>query len=232
MTRGQGAVRVTLGRGADDMEIIAGGVSRDRNRTAAALLSAARDLILERGFAEFGVNAVARRAGCDKQLIYRYFGGLAGLLGELAAPLPGWIDAVSPVRLPRAQTYAEATERSLTAFLLALRSDRLVQRILGWRLATDDPAIIALGDVCLAAFVRRTEQDRGNLQPPPGLDADAINKVLIAAAQHLALAPASGGIVLRSEQDWKRIERMVTQIARQMLGAVNTGGRYLWRAKS
>jgi AcrR family transcriptional regulator len=212
------------------MQVIEGAAARDRGRTAAKLLEAARAIVFEDGFAAFGVNAVARRAGCDKQLIYRYFGGLDGLLVELAGNLPNWIDDAVPVRLPRAQTYAEATERSLAAFFGALRGNRLVQRILGWRLATDDAAVLSLGETCLTALARRMEQDRGPLTPPPGLDADAINKVLIAAAQQLALAPDAGGIALRSDADWRRVERMLTQIVRQMYGTLSTSSRYLWRS--
>lgn len=36
------------------------------------------------GFTKIGVNRIANQAGCDKVLIYRYFGGLDGLLVEWA----------------------------------------------------------------------------------------------------------------------------------------------------
>ncbi|HCV71491.1 MAG TPA: TetR family transcriptional regulator, partial [Agrobacterium sp.] len=52
---------------------------KDRAATEKAIFEAARSLLAEEGFQGFGINAVARRAGCDKQLIYRYFGGLEGL---------------------------------------------------------------------------------------------------------------------------------------------------------
>ena len=58
---------------------------RPRNRagTERAIFIAARTLLAEEGFQGFGVNAVARRAGCDKQLIYRYYGGLNGLIDAI-----------------------------------------------------------------------------------------------------------------------------------------------------
>lgn len=53
---------------------------RDRRSTEIKLTLAVEALILEEGFGAIGVNALARRAGVDKVLIYRYFGGLPGLL--------------------------------------------------------------------------------------------------------------------------------------------------------
>lgn len=78
-------------------------VQRDRDATRGRLLAAVATQIGQAGFGSVGVNAVARRASVDKVLIYRYFGGLPGLLaayGEegdfwwqvddlLAMPLPG-----------------------------------------------------------------------------------------------------------------------------------------------
>jgi len=84
---------------------------RDRHSTEARLVLAVEGLILEEGFGAIGINALARRAGVDKVLIYRYFGGLPGLLaayGEqgdfwwqvedlIAEPLP---DGSDPQELP------------------------------------------------------------------------------------------------------------------------------------
>ena len=43
-----------------------------------------------RDFPPFGINAVARQAGCDKVLIYRYFNGLEGLLMAFAETTELW----------------------------------------------------------------------------------------------------------------------------------------------
>ena len=61
--------------------------TRDRARTEAAILSAAERQLADGGFTAFGVNAIARAAGCDKQLIYRYFGGLDGLADAIGRQL-------------------------------------------------------------------------------------------------------------------------------------------------
>jgi AcrR family transcriptional regulator len=64
---------------------------RDRSATERAILAAAKGLLAEEGFQNFGINAVARRAGCDKQLIYRYYGGLDGLVEAIGTDLGTWV---------------------------------------------------------------------------------------------------------------------------------------------
>lgn len=52
--------------------------------TEKRLLEAVSHIIENDGFTKIGVNRIANQAGCDKVLIYRYFGGLDGLLVEWA----------------------------------------------------------------------------------------------------------------------------------------------------
>lgn len=48
--------------------------------TEKRLLEAVSKVIEEEGFTKIGINRFARQAQCDKVLIYRYYGGLDGLL--------------------------------------------------------------------------------------------------------------------------------------------------------
>ncbi|MDR2921306.1 MAG: TetR/AcrR family transcriptional regulator [Tannerella sp.] len=48
------------------------------------LIKAVSTIVEEDGFTKVGINRIARTAGCDKVLIYRYFGGLEGLLAAWA----------------------------------------------------------------------------------------------------------------------------------------------------
>ena len=53
---------------------------RDRAATEERILTAVGEVLARDGFAAIGVNAIAKQAGVDKVLIYRYFGGLPELL--------------------------------------------------------------------------------------------------------------------------------------------------------
>lgn len=57
---------------------------RNRRLTEAKLRQAVEELIVEAGFGALSPTAVAKRAGVDKMLIYRYFGDLQGLVRAIA----------------------------------------------------------------------------------------------------------------------------------------------------
>ena len=124
---------------------------RNRERTEATILAAAEAQLAEAGFQAFGVNAVARRAGCDKQLIYRYYGGLDGLAAAVGANLGARY--TSPPAQPPAQSYGELTERLLLAFLEQFRADRIAQRIATWEVAERSPLVDTLAEARAQALV-------------------------------------------------------------------------------
>jgi AcrR family transcriptional regulator len=64
--------------------------ARDRAATEERLLAAVGTVLARDGFAALGVNAVAREAGVDKVLIYRYFGGLDALVARWGASGRFW----------------------------------------------------------------------------------------------------------------------------------------------
>lgn len=61
--------------------------------TEKRLLEAVSKVIEEEGFTKIGINRIARQAQCDKVLIYRYFGGLDGLL-------VAWANNMTTIHLP------------------------------------------------------------------------------------------------------------------------------------
>jgi AcrR family transcriptional regulator len=49
---------------------------RNREETTARILGAVGSVLARDGFLAVGINAIAKEAGVDEVLIYRYFGGL------------------------------------------------------------------------------------------------------------------------------------------------------------
>ena len=67
----------------------------DARRNRERVLDVAEEILLERGYAETTVSAIARAAGVSPELIYKTFGGKAGLVREIqrrglqgAGPIP------------------------------------------------------------------------------------------------------------------------------------------------
>jgi AcrR family transcriptional regulator len=184
---------------------------RDRAATEAALVRAARQVLAESGYQGLGVNAVAREAGCDKQLIYRYFGGIEGLVDaigrEIADDLRRSLQPLSALGQP--STYRELVERMMLGFLQALRNDALMQKIMAWEVAEPSALVQRLTLARSRSMMTWVAESRGSLQPPPGVDVGATNALLLAAIQHLVLGGGAvgqfAGLPLVSEADWERV---------------------------
>jgi AcrR family transcriptional regulator len=185
---------------------------RDRFETRAAILRSAAELIAAHGVGALGVNALAKAAGCDKVLIYRYFGGLDGVLEALGAERMLW---------PRVHVESESGNGSLAEAVqsivleewAALESDALQRQAAAAEIADSN----ALGRAVATQRVERHAEIvaslRSTYRVPPYVDLDALLELLSAAATAFALrAP-------RTPQEWRRIEKTIGMVARALLEA-------------
>lgn len=197
---------------------------RNRAGTERAIFTAARDLLAEQGFQGFGINAVARRAGCDKQLIYRYYGGLDGLVEAIGTELGDWVKN----RIPEDTggmfllTYGDLMEKLAIYFMEALRDDSLVCKIVAWEVSQDTPQVRRLSEARMKALGKWLERMRGSLTPPKGVDTATTNALLFASIQHLVISAAvSGqfaGVPLKSEKDWEKVGSAIRRLVRAIYG--------------
>ena len=115
-------------------------MARDRERTKTRIIDAVGRLLTRSGFRAIGVNAVAEAAGVDKVLIYRYFGGLAGLLEAVAEEPDLWptVDEVlteagiDEDRPGDASTLADAVAPLLGAYMRLLRRRPAALEAVAW----------------------------------------------------------------------------------------------------
>lgn len=168
-------------------------MTRNREDTTDRIIDAAFRVLESDGFAGFGINAVARAAGCDKKLIYRYFDGQDGLLTAMGSTVAQEIAAaLEPHLLPLPDSYVAMIERlavALHGFLASSSRARQVRLIeLGAPPGTMTQFQQARGEA-LQSWLTRA---RGNLVPPASVDATAINAALIAAVEGLSLFPPVG----------------------------------------
>jgi len=181
---------------------------RDRARTEEGLLDAARALIAEEGFQALGVNKLAARAGVDKQLIYRYFGGLDGVVERVAQDVGFWFGEAPEID-PQGD-YATVAKALLGAYLRALRDSQMLRQAVLWELADDSPAARQVENLRSAAFQAWVKKTLGARRAPVGCDAPALNALLIGAIQYLAVRGdrrgGFAGMSLASEADWQRLE--------------------------
>jgi AcrR family transcriptional regulator len=197
---------------------------RNREDTRAAILSAAQELIADEGFSGFGINALARRSGFDKQLIYRYFGGLDGLVDAIGEALADWVATrLAPlITASPGPGYGDLLEAVLHAYLDALRADSLMQKLVAWELSDPSPHVRRLADQRARGLGELVARLRGDRVPAPDIDTPALNALLIAAVQHLVLAGATSGrfsgLALADEADWNRVKASLSQVVRALQG--------------
>lgn len=174
-------------------------MTRNRDETRQRILDAALDLVAEEGFAALGVNAVARRAGADKQLIYRYFGGLDGLMAAAGTEVAERMATALSTAPIAAATYGGLIEGLAAALLRHLIQDRLYRQLRLMEASAPSPATESFHQARGAALAAWLADRRGSLTPPAGTDAPAINAVIIAAIEGIAILGPAGMPVEEAE---------------------------------
>jgi AcrR family transcriptional regulator len=193
---------------------------RNRSATETRILDAARVIIARDGFTALGVNAVAAEAGCDKKLITRYFGGIEGVVETLGGDLGFWVGPVPPKAQPNT-SYADRMAELLTAYQATLTENDLLQRVLAAELDSPSAALLAVEQKRTIAMGQWMAEARGPLTPPEGIDAPAINAVLLAALHYLTLRTRTtgsfAGVDLTSEAGRTRIYAALQTLLKQGL---------------
>lgn len=192
--------------------------TRDRERTAQQLIEALGRVLARDGFERCGVNAVAREAGLDKVLIYRYFSGMPGLLTAYAESNTFWptVDEILGAdRHTLTRPLGERLELILDALLDALRRRPETLAIMAWELTQRNPLTERLAKVREAwsqALIAASAFDvaaYGEL----GEDGIALTNLVVAGIQYLLLRARTvddyGGLALNTDDGWRRIRRAI-----------------------
>jgi AcrR family transcriptional regulator len=193
---------------------------RNREHTRERIVNAVGQVLARDGFGGIGVNAIAKQAGVDKVLIYRYFGGLPELLATWGRSGSFWpsidellgSDPHAFMALPAAERFARFMEhfidslraRPLTLEVLAaevLERNQLTAILEEQREAWGEQASQLLG---AAEFARRPEL-RG------------VALLLVAGVQYLLVRSRKirifGGVDLRSDEGWDELKGAVRSMA-------------------
>jgi AcrR family transcriptional regulator len=200
------------------------GAVRDRETTRKRLIRAVGTILAQKGFTGLGVNAVARAAGVDKVLIYRYFGGLSELTTAYGREGNFWPtieelaggDVESFAQLPL-DTKLKNLSRN---FSRAIRQRPLTQEIMAWEMVERTQLTIELETIRENTMLRFFEMFFPSLQNQ--LDLHAITAIIGAAISYLACRARQiqwyNGVDLQAEEGWLRIERAIDTIVNGLLG--------------
>jgi AcrR family transcriptional regulator len=194
---------------------------RDRAATEARILAAVGEVLARDGFGAVGVNTIARQAGVDKVLIYRYFGGLPELLqawGDSGHFWPRVADLLGPE--PQALLALPAAERWATFFdhfIDELRRRPLTLEVLAAELVERNE-LTAILESEREAWGQEATRTLGGAEFAARPHLQGVTLLLVAGVQYLLLRSRRirvfGGVDLRSDAGWSQLKQSIRALAR------------------
>lgn len=197
---------------------------RDRAETEQKLIAATGEVLASEGFRRIGVNAVAKKAGVDKVLIYRYFGNLDGLVEAYAAQGDFWPtmkellgpDREGFLKLPLADKVTLIFDRMIDG----IRNRPLTLEILAWEMIERNQLTAHLELIRedlgreLTVLIKDEElKDPAYFQVMTAMISGAIN-YLASRSRNIRIY---NGLELKEDHAWERIKRGIHKIAQETL---------------
>jgi len=193
---------------------------RDREATRARLIKAVGSLLAREGFKGMGVNAVAREAGVDKVLIYRYFGGLPKLIEAFGREGNFWPsikelaggDVEAYGRLPATEQLSQLSRN----FMSAIRTRPITQEILAWEMIERNELTAELETIRENTMMNFFDMffpatDTGPDIAAMGAIIGAGISYLVSRARQITIY---NGVNLDTETGWRRLERAMETMIR------------------
>ncbi len=183
-----------------------------KEMTRQKLIKSVGKTLAKEGFKGLGVNKIARNAGVDKVLIYRYFGGLPELIKEYSFSVDFWPSTREILGKDPEYVKSLAPDEQVAyffkSFLRALRKRPITQDILAWEVLERNELTSQLEHIRIKTaleFFESLDQlpDDENLSAIVVLMGGAVNYLLIRSR----ISNSVGGIDLESEKGWDRINR-------------------------
>jgi AcrR family transcriptional regulator len=195
-------------------------MKRDKSVTRRKIMDAIEQILMREQGSQIRINSIAKEAGVDKVMIYRYFGNLEKLLIAFAEEKDIW----PPLELLLRKKSDSATESPLqnqlicylTNYLSEIRRDQMAKEILRWALTN------------MNALTKSMENDREkqikslmnqlffDQNANPEIDLGAVISLLHAGITHLVLCAKHSdyymGLDLKSARGWKKVENALGEI--------------------
>lgn len=174
------------------------------------------------GFSALGINAIAKQAGVDKVLIYRYFGGLPELLrawGNSGRFWPNVADLLGRepglLHKPAAERYARFFEH----FIDELRARPLTLEILAAEMS-DRNELTAILETEREQWGEEASRVLGGADFAATPQTQVLTLLMVAGVQYLLVRARKirvfGGVDLHSAEGWSDIKHAVGALALQL----------------
>ena len=181
-------------------------MTRSRLKTEQRILDAVGTILLEQGYPAVGINAIARQAGCDKVLIYRYFGGLDELLLAFAETTTLWwkIDEIISETAAECAAIAlpDYLQTLLNRYVTALESRPLALEIMAWEMSAQNNLTNTLARIRGERGMELVKRIRAYYQQP-NIDIGGILGVFGASINYLIIRTRKQSQQYKTEEWWR-----------------------------
>jgi len=190
-------------------------MKRNKEETKQRLIETVGKIIEKDGFKKIGINSVAKKAGVDKVLIYRYFDGLNGLLNEYIMQedlVKKLIEEFNTVDIDDKDSFIKSALDFYLKQLNDLRHNKKYQEILLWELDEKNDVTTKIAE---AREQKSNElfEKMGSLKIYENIDVPAINNILIGGIIYQVLRSRHvdqfAGLNYSDESGWKRLEKSI-----------------------
>ena len=191
---------------------------RDRQLSEEKLINAVGELIEEIGFETLGINQVAKRAGFSKNLIYRYFESLDGLIYAYMKKYDFWVNVLA--EQPDMSDIKAYLKKLFRRQICDFRGNTTLKRLRRWELSTDKDFIVEL----------RAQREKNGVQFVNTIsqfskmnkeELEAISALLNAGITYLAMFEDNcqmyNGINIQSDDGWEQIAKGIDLLIDKMI---------------
>ncbi|WP_027370774.1 TetR/AcrR family transcriptional regulator [Desulfovermiculus halophilus] len=187
------------------------------------LVAAVGRLLARVGFSRLNEDLVVEEAGVKRINIFRFFGGLPGLVSAFGESGDFW-PSTSELLAETAADFPDLTpEEQMSAFfkslLTCLRRRPQTLDILAWETLERNELSRRLEDIRVRTALEYFEHLHGEI--PDDIDLSAVVALLAGAVFFLSVQSRNmrtfGGIDLQSDAGWKRIEQAIELLMRGSL---------------
>jgi AcrR family transcriptional regulator len=197
-------------------------MARDKEETKIRIVAAVGRQLARAGFRDLGVNSIAKEAGIDKVLIYRYFGGLPELLTAYAREGDYWptsAELISDPTTVKAESVADWLVYILTKVQMAIRQRPITQEILRWEIIDHNELTKEFAAIRTRVAMECLNFINQQYPFPPELDTLALSTIILSSVVYITLRTETNpyylGMDFSDPKNWDRINKMVTSIIYQ-----------------
>jgi AcrR family transcriptional regulator len=203
----------------------ASGSSRSRNREATEqrLIDACETILLSHGPEGIGVNRVVEEAGVGKQLLYRYFDDLPGLVTawlERGANWPTADEIVGKREQFDKLSYKDKVKSIQRNYLKALRKRPVITRLMASELM-NPTAVTSVLESASDKIGRELAQIMAELEGGQQEDLVELSLIFYCMFNYLAMrsvtSPVCFGMDLKKKKSWDRIDGVIDTVVDRYL---------------